>query len=122
MAQRYVHSGAELEKKAYLERVGYVVEEKPEQRILPRTCPHCQAANSFGNVNCDFCGMPLQIEDYRREIEKKRNVESLYLNLNRISNRSSRSSHRGVLRTTFVPSLALNFFRISPVFKQSPAV
>jgi integrase/recombinase XerD len=84
MAARYIHSGAELEGKSYLERMGYVVEEKKEIKVMSKTCPHCQAINPYTNSNCDLCGMPLIFEDYKREIEKKRNIESLYQNINKI--------------------------------------
>jgi len=85
MAKRYIHSGAELEAKAYAERMGYVIEgEKPERLIVPKTCPHCQGLNPATNKNCDFCGMPLDLEGYKAEIEKRRNVESLYQNLQKI--------------------------------------
>jgi site-specific recombinase XerD len=84
MAKRYIHSGAELEAKAYLERMGYIAEEKDKQVIQPKTCPHCQAINPYTNTNCDFCAMPLDLEEYKKEIEKRRNVEALYENLNKI--------------------------------------
>ena len=84
MAARYIHSGADLEGKAYMEKMGYVVEEKKEAKVMSKTCPHCQANNPYTNSNCDLCGMPLSLEDYKIEIEKKRNVESLYQNLNKI--------------------------------------
>jgi len=77
MARRYIHSGAELEEQAYLQRMGYQVEEKEEKRILPKTCPHCQAINPYTNTNCDFCAMPLDLEEYKKEIEKKRKITEL---------------------------------------------
>ena len=67
-----------------MEKMGYVTEEKKELRINSKTCPHCQANNPYTNSNCDLCGMPLRLDDYKIEIEKKRNVESLYQNLNKI--------------------------------------
>jgi integrase/recombinase XerD len=85
MAARYIHSGAELEAKAYLEKMGYVVPEKTQQKIMPKTCPHCQAPNSYTNSNCDSCAMPLELEDYKTEIEKRRNTEALFQNLNKIN-------------------------------------
>ena len=85
MAKRYIHSGAELEGKAYMERMGYQVEDKEEKRILPKTCPHCQAINPYTNTNCDFCAMPLDIEEYKKEIEKKRKITELYDNLEGLS-------------------------------------
>lgn len=85
MARRYIHSGAELEGKAYLERMGYVIEEEKPITIKPKTCPHCNALNPYTNTNCDFCAMPLDLEKYKEEIEKRRNMESLYLNLQKIA-------------------------------------
>jgi len=85
MASRYVHGGAELETKVYLERMGYAIEpEKDQKRIVPKTCPHCQASNPYTNTNCDLCAMPLDLEKYKKEIEKRRNVERLYQNLKKI--------------------------------------
>jgi integrase/recombinase XerD len=84
MAKRYIHSGAELEQQAYLQRMGYQVEDKEEKNILPKTCPHCQALNPYTNTNCDFCAMPLDSEEYKVEIEKRRNIERLYQNLDKI--------------------------------------
>jgi site-specific recombinase XerD len=85
MAKRYIHSGAELEGKAYLQRMGYLVEEKDEKKILPKTCPHCQAINPYTNTNCDFCAMPLDLEEYKKEIEKKRKITELYDDLDSLS-------------------------------------
>ena len=85
MAKRYIHSGAELEGKAYMERMGYQVEDKDEKRIVPKTCPHCQAINPYTNTNCDFCAMPLDLEEYKKEIEKKRKITELYNNLEGLS-------------------------------------
>jgi methionyl-tRNA synthetase len=85
MAQRYIHSGAELEAKAYLEKMGYTVPKKTQQKITPKTCPHCQAPNPYTNSHCDSCAMPLALEDYKTEIEKRRNTEALFQNLNKIS-------------------------------------
>ncbi len=85
MAKRYIHSGAELEAKAYLERMGFVVEKKEDRKILPKTCPHCQALNPVTNNNCDLCGMPLDLEEYKKEIDKKRKITELYDNLEGLS-------------------------------------
>jgi len=85
MARRYIHSGAELEEQAYLQRMGYQVEEKEEKRIVPKTCPHCQAINPYTNTNCDFCAMPLDLEEYKKEIEKRRKITELYQNLEGLS-------------------------------------
>jgi hypothetical protein len=85
MAKRYIHSGAELEGKAYMERMGYQVEDKENVRIVPKTCPHCNALNPYTNNNCDFCAMPLDLEEYKKEIEKKRKITELYDNLEGLS-------------------------------------
>lgn len=85
MASRYVHGGSELETKVYLERMGFQVEpEKDQKRIMSKTCPHCSKSNPYTNTSCDFCAMPLDPEEYEKEIEQRRNVESLYQNLNKI--------------------------------------
>lgn len=81
MAKRYIHSGAELEKKAYLERMGYKVSQEGDQLILPKPCPHCSVLNPTTNNNCDQCGMPLDLALYKEEVEKRRNIEQLYTNL-----------------------------------------
>ena len=78
MARRYIHSGAELEGKAYLEKMGFIVEGNEEKKILPKTCPHCNALNPYTNNNCDFCGMPLDLEEYKAEIEKRRKITEIY--------------------------------------------
>jgi len=88
MAARYIHSGAELEARAYLERSGYQIEEaRTEKPILPKPCPHCSVLNPYTNTNCDACGMPLDLTEYKAEIEKRRNIEQLYRNLQDISNK-----------------------------------
>lgn len=84
MAKRYIHSGAELEGKAYLERMGYMISEEKPITIQPKTCPHCNALNSYTNSNCDLCAMPLDLGKYKEEIEKRRNVDALYQNLQKI--------------------------------------
>jgi hypothetical protein len=85
MAARYIHSGAELEARAYLERSGYQIEEaRTEKPILPKPCPHCSVLNPYTNTNCDACGMPLDLTEYKAEIEKRRNIEQLYENLQQI--------------------------------------
>jgi hypothetical protein len=84
MAQRYIHSGGDLEMKAYLEKMGCLVQEKPPEKILSKTCPHCKAINPHTNTNCDLCAMPLALDDYKLEVEKRRNTEALYNNLNKI--------------------------------------
>lgn len=86
MARRYIHSGAELEAKAYLERMGYQVEGKTEdKKILPKTCPHCQALNPYTNDVCDLCAMPLDLTLYKAEIERRRNIEQLALNISNLA-------------------------------------
>jgi integrase len=85
MARRYIHSDSEIEKKSYLEAMGYVtVEEKPKEKIAPKSCPHCQALNPYTNTNCDSCSMPLDSEKYQLEIEKRRSSDVLFQNLNRL--------------------------------------
>ena len=85
MARRYIHSGAELERNAYLQRMGYIIEaEKEDVKVLPKTCPHCQALNPATNTHCDFCGMPLDPEEYKKEIQKRQKMESLYNNLEKV--------------------------------------
>ena len=84
MAKRYIHSGAELEGKAYLERMGYMISEEKPITIKPKTCPHCNALNPYTNTNCDLCTYPLDLEKYKEEIEKRRSMESLYQNLQKI--------------------------------------
>jgi integrase len=85
MAKRYIHSGAELEKKAYLERMGYQVTQEEDKLVLPKPCPHCSVLNPITNKDCDQCGMPLDLEVYKAEIERKRSIEQLYKNLQEIS-------------------------------------
>jgi integrase/recombinase XerD len=84
MTKRYVHSGAEIETKAYLERMGYVISEKKTQKITAKNCPHCQAINPYTNTRCDCCAMPLAIDEYKAEIEKRRNTEALFQNLDKL--------------------------------------
>jgi len=86
MARRYIHSGAELENKIYIERMGLVVEQKEEQiTITSKNCPHCQAPNPYTNSNCDFCAMPLDPEEYQKEIEKRRDMERYYETLQKMN-------------------------------------
>ena len=86
MAKRYIHSGAELENNAYLERMGLVVEQKEEQiKITSKNCPHCQASNPYTNSSCDFCAMPLDLEEYKKEIEKRRDMERYYETLQKMN-------------------------------------
>jgi len=84
MARRYIHSGAELENNAYLERMGFVVEKPTEQKITSKPCPHCQASNPYTNSNCDFCAMPLDVDEYQKEIEKRRDMERYYQTLKKM--------------------------------------
>jgi integrase len=87
MCARYIHSGGELEAKSYLERSGLVVEGKnKEVQISSKTCPHCQQPNPYTNDVCDLCAMPLDLTLYKAEIEKRRNIEQLYDNIQKISN------------------------------------
>lgn len=85
MARRYIHSGAELENNAYLERMGFVIEKQTEQKITSKPCPHCQASNPYTNSNCDFCAMPLDLEEYQKEIEKRRDMERFYETLQKMN-------------------------------------
>lgn len=80
MAKRYVHSGAELENAEYLRRQGFIIPEEEEKQIIkPKVCPHCSRSNPYTHINCDFCGMPLELKKYKTIIESKRIVESLDL-------------------------------------------
>jgi len=74
-----------LERKAYLERQGYRVEDKKPEIIKPKPCPHCNQLNPYTGVNCNYCGMPLDLEEYKEEIEKKRFVETAFENLQKIA-------------------------------------
>jgi integrase len=86
MSQRYVHTSSEIEKSLYLERMGLIEGVKePEKKILPKTCPNCQSINSYLDSICSACCMPLDPEEYQKEIEKRRNIEQLYRNLQDIS-------------------------------------
>jgi site-specific recombinase XerD len=85
MAKRYVHTGSEIERRVYLEKMGLIESEEPEKKILPKTCPHCQALNPYTNDVCDLCAMPLDPQKYKEEIEKRRNIEQLYINVQQIS-------------------------------------
>ena len=72
MAKRYIHSGAELENSQYLERQGYIVEKKePKITIKPKPCLHCNNMNPYTNLKCDFCGMPLNPQEYEKELKKR---------------------------------------------------
>lgn len=84
MARRYVHTGAEIEKRQYLAKMGYQLDEKEDKKILPKTCFHCQALNPYTNTHCDTCAYPLDAKEYEREIERKQNTEQLYKNLQQI--------------------------------------
>ncbi|MFC1486384.1 tyrosine-type recombinase/integrase [Thermoproteota archaeon] len=85
MARRYIHSGAELENNAYLERMGFITEKPTEQKITSKPCPHCQASNPYTNSNCDLCAMPLDLEEYEKVIEKKRDMERYYQTLDKMN-------------------------------------
>ena len=76
MAHRYVHSGAELEKNAHLEKMGYVVEEKKTEKILPKTCPFCKATNPYTNTKCDLCDTPLDPKECQDEIDNEKRANS----------------------------------------------
>ena len=98
MAARYIHSGAEIENKIYIERMGLVVEQKEEQiTITSKNCPHCQASNPYTNSNCDFCAMPLDIEEYQKEIEKRRDLEQFHEALKKTSTGKLTDEHKAVI-------------------------
>ena len=98
MAKRYIHSGAELENKAYLERMGFVIEKPTEQKITSKPCPHCQASNPYTNSNCDFCAMPLDVEEYQKEIEKRRDLEQFHEALKKTSTGKLAKEHRAIIK------------------------
>lgn len=78
MASRYIHTGAEIERRVYLEKMGLVEADKePEKQITSRTCLHCQTENSYLNDVCDVCLFPLDPEQYQKEVSRRRNVEQL---------------------------------------------
>ena len=77
MAKRYIHSGGELEKKAYLERMGFKVEEKKKEFPKPKPCPHCNHLNPFTNNACNLCGMPLNIDEYKKVLESRRHPDDI---------------------------------------------
>jgi ribosomal protein L40E len=52
--------------------------------MIPKTCPHCNALNPYTNTSCDRCAHPLNLEEYKKEMEKRRNVDRLYENLKKI--------------------------------------
>ena len=85
MAKRYIHSGAELEAKAYLERMGFQIEEKEDKMIMSKTCLHCGSPQPYSNSHCDLCAYPLDLEEYKKEIEKKRKITELSDNLEGLS-------------------------------------
>jgi len=73
MAKRYVHSGSQIQNGEYLKRQGYILEEQPKVELIkPKPCPHCTQLNPYTNRNCDFCGMPLDITEYQKEMELRR--------------------------------------------------
>jgi len=77
MAKRYIHSGGEIERKAYKESMGLLIEdEKKKKNLKPKVCAHCNQLNPYTNNNCDFCGMPLDLEEYKKALEKKRFMET----------------------------------------------
>ena len=77
MAKRYIHSGGDLERKAYLERQGYVVEEKKKEIPKAKPCPHCNHLNPHTNNACDLCGMPLDLEEYRKVLASRRHPKDI---------------------------------------------
>jgi len=77
MAKRYIHSGAELEGRAYLQRM-YAIEEEKPITIKPKTCPHCNALNPYTNTNCDLCAYPLDLEEYKEEVKREERFMGLF--------------------------------------------
>jgi hypothetical protein len=87
MAKRYVHSGAEIEKRQYLRKMGYEIDEKEDKKILPIVCPHCSSLNSALNSHCDSCLYPLDPIEYQKEVEKRQNINALYSNINNLADK-----------------------------------
>lgn len=77
MAKRYIHSGGDLERRAYLERQGYLVEEKRKDIPKAKPCPHCNHLNPYTNNACDLCGMPLDLEQYQMVLQSRRHPEDI---------------------------------------------
>lgn len=72
MAARYIHSGGDLERKAYLRRQGYEIEEEKKEIPKAKPCPHCNHLNPYSNNACDLCGMPLDLKEYRNVLESRK--------------------------------------------------
>jgi len=88
MSKRYIHTGSEIERRVYLEKMGLIEADKePEKQILPKTCPHCQGLNPYTNTHCDLCASSLDAAEYEKEVEKRQNIEQLYLNINNLADK-----------------------------------
>ena len=77
MAKRYIHSGGDLERQAYLERQGYITEKKKREIPKAKPCPHCNHLNPYTNNACDLCGMPLDLEQYKKVLESRRHPKDI---------------------------------------------
>ena len=77
MAKRYIHSGGDLERRAYLERQGYILEGEKKEIPKAKPCPHCNHLNPYTNNACDLCGMPLNLEEYKKVLESKRHPKDI---------------------------------------------
>jgi len=76
MCKRYIHSGAQIENKVYLAKLGLTREgEAKDPAIKPKPCPHCSQFNPATNMTCDYCGSPLDLAEYRKALEEKQFVE-----------------------------------------------
>ena len=85
MPKRYIHAGHEFEKGAYLKGMKLVESDKEKVvSIMSKTCLHCSSPQPYTNSHCDFCAYPLDPLEYEKVIEKRRNVEALYQNLQKI--------------------------------------
>jgi integrase len=108
MAQRYIHTGAEIERRFYLEKMGLVEDEKePEKQIVSKTCLHCQAINSALNDICDVCLFPLDPQAYKKEVERRRNVEQLNVNIEKLADRNLTPEQQSELKKRTDTCLAL---------------
>jgi len=45
--------------------------------IMSKTCLHCGSPQPYSNSHCDLCAYPLDLEEYKKEIEKKRKITEL---------------------------------------------
>ena len=84
MPKRYIHAGHEFEKGAYLRGMSLVESDKNLVKIMSKTCLHCGSPQPYTNSHCDACAYPLDPLEYEKVIEKKRNVDRLYENIQKI--------------------------------------